>query len=126
MIVDAMSLCSSQGSEDGSVVIHLTLTTFAGEEIQLAVDLQEYDRLTEFENAVLNQLPYLGVSSTFGCELQFVHRDTHKVLTDPIWNTLRDNHCFNVIARRCLEEAELFVPHGSQTRSGRSRNPHCG
>ena len=73
--------------ERGKVTgIHLTLTTFAGEEIQIAIDLQEYDRLNEFENAVLDQLPYLGESSTFGCELQFVHKDTHKVLVDPIWN----------------------------------------
>ena len=86
-------------------MLHLMLTTFAGEEIQLAIDLQEYDRLNEFENAVLNQLPYLGDSSTFGCELQFVHKDTHKVLADPIWNTLRDNHCFNVIARQCFVDA---------------------
>ena len=31
----------------------------------ITIDLQEYDRLTEFENAVLNQLPYLEDSSTF-------------------------------------------------------------
>ena len=55
------------------------LTTFAGEEIQLAIDLQEYDRFHELENAVLQQLPYLG-----GCELQFVNKDTCQVLVDPI------------------------------------------
>ena len=82
------------------------LTTFAGEEIRLAIDLREYDRLNEFENAVLNQLSYLGDSSTFGCELQFVHKDTRKVLADPIWDTLCDNHCFNVIARQCFVDAE--------------------
>ena len=72
------------------LALHLMLTTFAGEEIQLTIELQEFDRLNEFENAVLEQLPYLGESSTFGCELQFVHKDTHKVLVDPIWNTLRE------------------------------------
>ena len=77
----------------------------AGKEIRLSIDLQEYDRLNEFENAVLNQLPSIGDSSTFGCELQFVHKGTHKVLADPIWNTLRDNHCFNVIARQCFVDA---------------------
>ena len=87
-------------------MLHLKLTTFAGEEIQLAIDLQEYDRLNEFEDAVLNQLPCLGDSSTFGCELQFVHKDTHEVLVDPIWNTLRDNNCFNVIVRQCFVDAE--------------------
>ena len=83
-----------------SLVLHLRLTTFAGEELQLAIDLQAYDRLHEFENAVLQQLPYLGDSSTFGCELQFVNKDTCQVLADPIWNTLRDNHCFNVVAKQ--------------------------
>ena len=32
-----------------SMVIHLILTTRAGEEAQLIVDLQEYDSLREFE-----------------------------------------------------------------------------
>ena len=73
------------------------------------------------------------------------------MLTDPIWNTLRDNHCFNVIARQCFVDAlrkghlkggakairvpsnttentttSFLVPHGSQARSGRSRNSCCG
>ena len=33
---------------------------------------QEYDRLQEFANAVLEQLPELGTSSIFCCELDFV------------------------------------------------------
>ena len=66
-----MPRCGLQGSEERSSALALTLTTLAGEEIQLAIDPQEYDRLHDFENAVLEQLPYLGNSSTFGCELQF-------------------------------------------------------
>ena len=105
MIADAMSQCSSQGSEAKPLAVHLTLTTLSGKEIQLAIDLQEFDRLYEFENAVLHQLPHLGASSTFGCELQFVNKNTHKVLADPIWSTLRDNRCLNVIARPCFVDA---------------------
>ena len=73
MVEDLMSLCSSRGSEERSVVMHLILITLAGEEMQLTVtvELQEFDRLNEFENAVLQQLPYIGESSTFGCELGF-------------------------------------------------------
>ena len=71
------------------MVSHLILTTLAGEETQLTVELQEYDRFYEFENAVLEQLPNIGESSTFGCELDFVCRDTHEKLVDPMWNTLR-------------------------------------
>ena len=52
--------------------LHLILTTLAEEETQLRIDLQEYDRFHEFENAVLEQLPKIGESSTFGCELDFV------------------------------------------------------
>ena len=63
--------------------------TGAGEEAQLTVDLQEYDGLREFENAVLEQLPELGTSSTFCCELDFVCRDSQQKLVDPIWQTLR-------------------------------------
>ena len=96
MVEEIMSHCSSPVSEERSLVLHLILTTFAGEEIQLTIDLQEFDRLNEFENAVLEQLPCIGESSTFGCELDFVHTDTRKMLVDPIWGTLRDNSCFNL------------------------------
>ena len=98
---DAMSLCNSQGSKERSLVLHLKLTTFAGEEIQLAIDLQEYDRLNEFEDAVLNQLPCLGDSSTFGCELQFVHKDTLPFVLC-IYKTLTDNHVEAVIVTQSV------------------------
>ena len=84
------------------MVVHLILTTLAGEETQLTIELQEYDRFYQFENAVLAQLP----CSTFGCGLEFVCRDTHRKLMDPIWNTLRNNNCFTVISSPCLAEAE--------------------
>ena len=54
------------------------MTTLAGEETQLTVDLQEHNDLQEFENAVLEQLPELGTSSTFCCELDFVCRNSEK------------------------------------------------
>ena len=82
------------------------LSTFAGEDIQLSIDLQEFDGLYEFETAVLENLPYIGEYSTFGCELDFVHKDTQKLLADPIWDTLRDNNCFNLIVRQCSVQAE--------------------
>ena len=88
------------------MVVRLILTTVAGEETQLTIDLQEYDRLYQFENAVLEQLPNIGESSAFGCELDFVRRNTRQKLVDPIWNTLRDSNCFTVIARPCFAEAE--------------------
>ena len=106
MTTDLMSVTSSQWSDERSMVLHLILTTLAGEETQLAIELQEYDRFYEFENAVLEQLPNIGESSTFGCELDFVCRDTHRKLVDPIWNTLRNNNCFTVISCPCFEEAE--------------------
>ena len=39
------------------MVLHLILTTLAGEETQLTIELQEFDRLQKFESAVLEQLP---------------------------------------------------------------------
>ena len=59
MIEDISSQDSSLVSEERSLVLHLVLTTFAGEEIQLSIDLQEFDRLNEFETAVLENLPYI-------------------------------------------------------------------
>ena len=94
MFGDISSQGSSQVSEERSLVLHLILTTFAGDEIQLSIELQEFDRLNEFENAVLENLPYIGECSTFGCELDFVHKDTRKILADPIWDTLRENNRF--------------------------------
>ena len=106
MIGDLSSQDSSPVSEERSLVLHLILTTFAGEEIQLSIELQEFDRLNEFENAVLENLPYIGECSTFGCELDFVHKDARKILADRIWDTLRDNNCFNLIVCQCIAQAE--------------------
>ena len=56
ILADAMPLCSSQESEERLSAPPLILTTLAGEEIQLAIDLKEYDRLHEFEDAALEKL----------------------------------------------------------------------
>ena len=47
-------------------------TTLAGEKLSIEVDLNAHTGIRSFENAVLAELPYLGCSSTLGCELQFV------------------------------------------------------
>ena len=46
------------------MAIHLILISLAEEEVQLTVDPQEHDALRENENAVLEQIPELGRSST--------------------------------------------------------------
>ena len=97
MLADHMSVSTSLWSEERSMVIHLILTTLAGEEAQL---------IQEFENAVLEQLPELGTSSTFCCELDFVCRNSQQKLVDPIWQTLRDCNCFTVVVSPCAEKAE--------------------
>ena len=84
------------------MVLHSVLTTLVGEETQLAIELQERNRFYDFEHAVLEQLPNIGESSTFGCELDFVCRETHRKLVDPIWSTSRNNN----ISCPCFEEAE--------------------
>ena len=73
---DMESQTSSLVSNERQLVVHLQLTSLSGEEYQVIVDLQEFDRLDEFETAVLEQLPTIGGNSTFGCELTFVRRDT--------------------------------------------------
>ena len=64
------------------------------------------DRFNEFENAVLENLPLIGMHSTFGCELEFVSMDTQKILADPIWNTLQECNCFNLIVRKSFTQAQ--------------------
>ena len=104
-MADAMPSFSLQSSKERLSALPITLTTLAGEDLHIVIDPHEHDRLHGFENAVLEQLPCLGSNSTFGCELQFVQKDTHEVLADPIRGTLRANQCFYVIARQCLVEA---------------------
>ena len=84
--------------------MHLVLNTLAGEELQMAIDLQEFDRLDEFETAVLENLPSVGGHSTFGCELVFVNKETRAILADPIWDTLRDNNCFKRLSVSALSK----------------------
>ena len=90
MHCDMESQTSSLVSNERQLVVHLQLTSLSGEEYPVIVDLQEFDRLDEFETAVLEQLPTIGGSSAFGCELIFVRRDTGQLLQSPIWDTLRD------------------------------------
>ena len=106
MIGDTLSQISSLASNERWLVLHLVLTTLAGEELQMVIDLQEFDRLDEFETAVLENLPFIGGHSAFGCELVFVNKDTRAILADPIWDTLRDSNCFNLVVRQCLIQVE--------------------
>ena len=55
---------------------------------------------------MLEQLPEIGESSTFGCELDFVCRNSQQKLVDPIWHTLRDCNSFTLVVSPCLEKAE--------------------
>ena len=66
MVGDTWSQTSSLVSNERQLVLQLLLTTLSGEEIQIVIDLQEFDRLDEFETAVLEQLPTIGGHSTFG------------------------------------------------------------
>ena len=75
---------STPASVKRSVVFQLILVTLAGDEIQLPIELQEFDRLSEFENAVIESLPLIGKHSTFGCELEFVSMSTQRILADPM------------------------------------------
>ena len=66
------------------MVIHLILTTLAGKEAQLAIELHDNDCLQE--------------SSTFCCELDFVYCNSKQKFVDPI--------CFTVVVSPCVEKAE--------------------
>ena len=107
MTVESGSMTSSQWSDERSMVLHLILTTLAGEETQLTIELQEFDRLQEFESAVLEQLLQIGESSTFGCELDFVCRDSQQKLADPIWHTLRDSNCLLLSRAHVLKKRNI-------------------
>ena len=105
MVGDTWSQTSSLVSNE---LLQLMLTTLSGEEIQVVIDLQEFDRLDEFETAVLEQLPIIGGHSTSGSELAFVHKDTGEILANPIWDTLQDCNRFNLVVRQCFCLGLLF------------------
>ena len=69
MVGDTWSQTSSLASNERSVVLQLILTTLSGEEVQVVIDLQEFDRLDEFETAVLEQLPTIGGIARLGASL---------------------------------------------------------
>ena len=50
-------------------------------------------------------LPMWATPASVGWELQLFDKDTCHVLAGAIWNTLRDNECFNVVARQCFVDA---------------------
>ena len=101
MVGDTWSQTSSLISNERQLVLQLLLTTLSGEEIQVVIDLQEFDRLDESET-----VPTIGGHSTFGSELAFVHKDTGEMLANPIWDTLRDCNRFNPVVRQCFSQAE--------------------
>ena len=103
-MADAAPFVGARSSKIGPSAQPLTLLTLAGEALPV-VDLNAHVSLQGFENAVLEELPYLGNNSTFGCELQFVQTDTNAVLADPIQSKSRANQCFYVLARHCFVEA---------------------
>ena len=106
MLADYMSVSTSQWSEERSMVIHLILTTLAGKEAQLQLNSKNMTVFRNLKNAVLEQLPELGTSSTFCCELDFVCCNSQQKLVDPIWQTLRDCNCFAAVVSPCAEKAE--------------------
>ena len=103
---DMESQTSSLVSHERQLVVYLQLTSLSGEDYQVTVDLQEFDRFNEFETAVLEQLPTIGGTSTFGCELTFVRQDTGQLLCSPVWDTLRDCNQFQIVVRQCCQCAE--------------------
>ena len=118
MVGDTWSQTSSLASNERSLVLQLMLT---GEEVQVVIDLQEFDRLDEFETAVLEQLRTIGGHSTFGSELVFVSKDTGAILANPIWDTLRDCNCFSLVVRQlpstvvCLQDGTFHRNYALRT-----------
>ena len=55
-----------------------------------------------------SKLQYSRTSRTLGSAApsDASFKDTKSILTDPIWDTLRDNNCFNLVVRQCLVQAE--------------------
>ena len=100
------SQTSSLVSNERQLVVYLQLTSLSGEEYQVIVDLQEFDRFDEFETAVLEQLPTIGGTSTFGCELTLVRQDTGQLLCSPVWDTLRECNHFQIVVCQCSQCAE--------------------
>ena len=120
MHCDMESQTSSLVSNERQLVVHLQLTSLSGEEYQVIVDLQEFDRLDEFETAVLEQLPIIGGNSTFGCELTFVRQDTGQLLRNPVWDTLRDCNRFKLSSANAFLVCRAQRPDEEERKSNPS------
>ena len=123
---DMESQTSSLVSHERQLVAYLQLTSLSGEDYQITVDLQEFDRFNEFETAVLEQLPTIGGTSTFGCELTFVRQDTGQLLCSPVWDTLRDCNQFQIVVRQCCQCAEPKVRCGRMQKQSECLSPDQG
>ena len=106
MAIGDSSQASTPARAKQSATYQLTLVTLAGEEIQLPIELQEFCRLCEFENAVLECLSTTSMISAFGRELELVGLSTQTILGDPIWNTLQECNRFSLVVRQCFVTAE--------------------
>ena len=84
-----------------------------------SLDQPEYPLSTgirSFENAALAELPYLGSSSTLGCELQFVQLETCQVLADPAQSQpLLLCDCSAVFSRGSTQRADQRGSQGNQS-----------
>ena len=57
-MADAAPGLSPRSSKERSASLPLTLITLAGEEVPIVVDPNVHARLHDFQNAVLEELPY--------------------------------------------------------------------
>ena len=57
-MADAAPGLSPRSSKERSASLPLTLITLAGEEVPIVVDPNAHARLHDFQNAVLEELPY--------------------------------------------------------------------
>ena len=102
MAADQSSRPSTPAESEDSMACQLILTTLAGNEIPISMNIAQHDRLAELED---NKVDYATVtmSDVFGCEVDLVHPNTQEHLRDPIWNTLRINTSFDLVVRECME-----------------------
>ena len=86
----------------GSSTCPLLLTTMAGNEIQIVVPFSIHRNWEMLEDYLVERLPAVSQSNTFGCEVTLLDADTQHVLCDPIQEELWNNTRFHLIVRDCF------------------------
>lgn len=96
--------CHSSGTGEAENDVYcLTLTTIAGNDIEVAAPVSIHHCWEMLKDFLVEQLPEASQLETFGCEITLLRPQTHEALSDPIQDTLRTDTRFHLVVQGCFQ-----------------------